>query len=215
MTSYIAEDYSNGGYRQSDIASPLTTTEDRSRNAPIVAACILIGMRQASRGATMTNNRTDGGAPGTGIGEDGDPCPTLAHSHVPAVMAFDERNVTSKANRSNPQPGDPMFTLHSAAPSIAWKESQSGTRVSDVHATLDGNKGSRRMEGVLSGYCVRRLMPIECERCQGMPDDWTRFGVKEDGGEVELSDSARYRLIGNSVAVPVVEWIGKRILATQ
>lgn len=62
------------------------------------------------------------------------------------------------------------------------------------------------------GPCgVRRLMPVEEERCMGMPDDWTRYGVKEDGKEVELSDSARYRLIGNSVAVPVVEWIAKRI----
>ncbi len=67
------------------------------------------------------------------------------------------------------------------------------------------------MEGVMSGYGVRRLMPIECERCQGMPDGFTRYGITEDGKEVELSDSARYRLIGNSVAVPCVEWIAKRI----
>ena len=50
---------------------------------------------------------------------------------------------------------------------------------------------------------VRRLMPIECERLQGFPDGWT------DG----QSDSARYKQLGNAVAVPVVEWIGKRIKA--
>ena len=55
---------------------------------------------------------------------------------------------------------------------------------------------------------VRRLMPIECERLQGFPDDWTRYGHDEK----EISDSARYRMIGNAVAVPVVEWIGRRIL---
>lgn len=54
---------------------------------------------------------------------------------------------------------------------------------------------------------VRRLMPIECERLQGFPDNWTRYG--HDGKEI--SDSARYRMIGNSVAVPCVEWIMKRI----
>lgn len=128
-------------------------------------------------------------------------------------VAFDERNVTSRENRSNPQPGDPMFTLHSSAPSIAWKESQSGVHAGDVHATLDSNKGSRRMEGMMSG--VRRLMLIECERCMGMPDHFTRYGVTEDGKEIELSDSARYRLIGNSVAIPTVEWIAKRIVASE
>lgn len=49
---------------------------------------------------------------------------------------------------------------------------------------------------------VRRLTPTECERLQGFPDGWT------DG----QSDSTRYRQLGNAVAVPVVEWIGKRIM---
>lgn len=53
----------------------------------------------------------------------------------------------------------------------------------------------------------RRFTPIETERLQGLPDDWTRWDA--DGSE--LSDSARYRLIGNSVAVPVVRWIAERM----
>lgn len=52
---------------------------------------------------------------------------------------------------------------------------------------------------------VRRLTPTECERLQGFPDGWT-------GGQV---DSARYRQLGNAVAVPVVEWIGRRIVAAS
>lgn len=52
---------------------------------------------------------------------------------------------------------------------------------------------------------VRRLTPVECERLQGLPDNWT---------EALGSDSARYRAIGNGGAVPVMEWIGRRILAT-
>lgn len=54
---------------------------------------------------------------------------------------------------------------------------------------------------------VRRLTPRECERLQGLPDDWTRW----DAGGQTLSDSARYRLIGNAVAVPVVRWILSRM----
>ena len=53
--------------------------------------------------------------------------------------------------------------------------------------------------GTASG--VRRLTPTECERLQGFPDGWT------DG----QSDSARYRQLGNAVAVPVIRWIGERI----
>lgn len=62
---------------------------------------------------------------------------------------------------------------------------------------------------------VRRLMPIECERLQGLPDDWTKHGRKSDGTTYEQSDSARYRMIGNGGAVPVVEWIGRRIMMQE
>jgi DNA (cytosine-5)-methyltransferase 1 len=56
---------------------------------------------------------------------------------------------------------------------------------------------------------VRRLTPRECERLQGFPDDWTAL----DAGHRPVSDAARYRAIGNAVAVPVIAWIGRRLLA--
>ena len=59
------------------------------------------------------------------------------------------------------------------------------------------------------GMAVRRLTPRECERLQGFPDDWTRYG---EHGE-EIADGPRYRMLGNAVAVPVVEWIARRIVA--
>lgn len=55
---------------------------------------------------------------------------------------------------------------------------------------------------------VRRLTPIECERLQGFPDDWTKTS---NGYDPEESDSLRYAAIGNAVSVPVVEAIAKRI----
>lgn len=60
---------------------------------------------------------------------------------------------------------------------------------------------------------VRRLTPLECERLQGMPDDWSRYGIDENGKEYELSDSARYRIQGNGVALPFWSWLLKRISA--
>ena len=60
---------------------------------------------------------------------------------------------------------------------------------------------------------VRRLTPRECERLQGMPDDWSRWGINEKGEVYELSDSARYRLQGNGIATPFWKWLLKRISA--
>jgi len=57
------------------------------------------------------------------------------------------------------------------------------------------------------GKGVRRLTPLECERLQGFPDNWTAV----DGEDTP--DTPRYRALGNAVTVPVAEWIGRRILA--
>jgi site-specific DNA-cytosine methylase len=60
---------------------------------------------------------------------------------------------------------------------------------------------------------VRRLTPIECERLQGFPDNWTeqRHDYKKDR-VVEQADSSRYKQMGNAVAVPVVDWIIGRLV---
>jgi DNA (cytosine-5)-methyltransferase 1 len=58
--------------------------------------------------------------------------------------------------------------------------------------------------GVSNSLAVRRLTPIECERLQGFPDDYTN--IKE-----KCPDGPRYKAMGNSMAVPVMKWIGQRI----
>jgi hypothetical protein len=78
-------------------------------------------------------------------------------------------------------------------------------------------------------YVVRRLTPTECERLQGYPDDWTKYGVNEKAlkemisiGKKKIklpiepliwriSDSARYKTLGNSLAIPCVEFLLQRI----
>lgn len=57
---------------------------------------------------------------------------------------------------------------------------------------------------IMHGMAVRRLTPIECERLQGFPDGWTDI-------QTDTSDGPRYKALGNSMAVPVMHWIGKRI----
>lgn len=60
------------------------------------------------------------------------------------------------------------------------------------------------------GTVVRRLTPRECERLQGFPDGWTRIPWRGRPAD-ECPDGPRYKAIGNSMAVPVMRWIGERI----
>jgi DNA (cytosine-5)-methyltransferase 1 len=60
---------------------------------------------------------------------------------------------------------------------------------------------------------VRRLTPLECERLQGHPDNWTKVATRPDGTTYEQSDSQRYKQMGNGVAVPVFEWVARRLVA--
>jgi DNA (cytosine-5)-methyltransferase 1 len=63
---------------------------------------------------------------------------------------------------------------------------------------------------IATGMQVRRLTPRECERLQGMPDDHTRIPWRNKPAE-DCPDTPRYKAIGNSMAVPVMRWIGERI----
>jgi site-specific DNA-cytosine methylase len=68
-------------------------------------------------------------------------------------------------------------------------------------------------QAMTDGELVRRLTPVECERLQGFPDDWTKYRVDEKKGLIEQADSPRYKQMGNAVAVPCVEWIINRLAA--
>ena len=57
------------------------------------------------------------------------------------------------------------------------------------------------------GLAVRRLTPRECERLQGFPDDYTAIPYRNG----LAADGPRYKALGNSMAVPVMRWIGERI----
>ena len=64
-------------------------------------------------------------------------------------------------------------------------------------------------------YIVRRLTPLECERLQGYPDGWTDIGEWTDskGKKHKLSDSHRYKALGNSIALPSWMFVLKRMCA--
>lgn len=98
------------------------------------------------------------------------------------------------------------FTASDQANSFAWER--------DVYPTLNAqvpNDSSNIQQGVRLGSAVRRLTPRECERLQGFPDDFTL--VPHRGKP--MADGPRYKMLGNSMAVPVVRWIGERIAAVE
>jgi DNA (cytosine-5)-methyltransferase 1 len=109
---------------------------------------------------------------------------------VPTLNAFDIGD--TRATTAIIQPvlfqgnrvGDPRFYENGVSPTVM---SRWGTGGNNVPLTLEKT--------------VRRLTPIECERLQGFPDNWT----------ADQADSNRYKQMGNAVTVPVVEWIGKRL----
>jgi DNA (cytosine-5)-methyltransferase 1 len=103
---------------------------------------------------------------------------------VAQPIPFDTTQLTSPANYSQPQAGDPCHPLAAGAhpPALA------------------------------TAMQVRRLTPVECERLQGFPDNYTNIAWRK---KPESPDGPRYKALGNSMAVPVMRWIGERIQAVD
>ena len=76
-------------------------------------------------------------------------------------------------------------------------------RLMDKAGALAAQPGAKQQTYIGDDMAVRRLTPLECERLQGFPDGYTAIPGASDGG--------RYKALGNSMAVPVMRWIGERI----
>lgn len=80
----------------------------------------------------------------------------------------------------------------------------------EIAPTLRSGNGGGAVNQIVNVSLVRRLTPKECERLQGFPDDWTKIPYRGKDAE-NCPDGPRYAACGNSMAVPVMQWIGKRI----
>jgi DNA (cytosine-5)-methyltransferase 1 len=108
--------------------------------------------------------------------------------------------------------GDAMFTItktnhHAVAQPIAWDE-ELNAHHNRAGTMMRGGLGGRHDGVMQTNMAVRRLTPVECERLQGFPDGYTN--IKEN-----CPDGPRYKALGNSMAVPVMRWIGERINAAH
>lgn len=143
----------------------------------------------------------------------GDPChPLAAGAHAPAI-AFD-----CKASGQNGfGVGEIASTMRSmghanshqnAGGHLAVAFQCQGSNVGEMGTLRKGNGNvTGGVPFVVPGSAVRRLMPRECERLQGFPDDYTLISMRGK----QAADGPRYKALGNSMAVPVMHWIGKRI----
>ena len=126
------------------------------------------------------------------VKEMGETCQTVTSrwgtggGNVPLVQAYSIRE-DAKANNFSATPLDVTPALQALRPSVQSHHAQTF---------------------IANPYAVRRLTPIECERLQGFPDNHTNIPWR---GKEESPDSPRYKALGNSMAVPCMRWLGKRI----
>ena len=131
------------------------------------------------------------------------------------TACFNERQVTSNVNRDRCRP-EVSGTLHSSAPSVAFtihgtdktaKVASETDMCGSLRTKPPGSIENSSTTVICHSYGVRRLMPVECERLQGFPDNWTNVTRRNKSA----ADGPRYKAIGNSIAVNCSRWILERI----
>ncbi|HBR3211931.1 phage N-6-adenine-methyltransferase [Klebsiella pneumoniae] len=116
------------------------------------------------------------------------------------------------SDNSNANGGQPPAIAYAFKPGQGAKARGIGFAEEQSPTLTSASSGTNLTPAVMHGVSVRRLMPVECERLQGFPDSHTLISWR--GKEAtECPDGPRYRAIGNSMAVPVMRWIGERIAA--
>ena len=182
----------------------------------------------------VTRNKASNGL---GVGKVGGPCPTLTTADVHSVFyeAY-QHNGYRESEISGTLTADQNSTIRGDTPLVIKECYQKtiGTLcardykgvgsqyvqenkliVEKVVNRVQGNKEKpKSIKDILKRavqkvtYIIRRLTPVECERLQGYPDNWTKYGA--DG--TEIADTARYRAIGNSICVYCAERVYRGIL---
>jgi DNA (cytosine-5)-methyltransferase 1 len=118
--------------------------------------------------------------------------------------------------------GTPGSSVNASGPTVmqavgSFKPGQSAAArsigyESEVAPALEGGGGGNNKPAVHVAMQVRRLTPVECERLQGFPDGYTNIPWRKKD---EAADGPRYKALGNSMAVPCMQWIGERIAKVE
>lgn len=124
-------------------------------------------------------------------------CVVMAHGQANAEIRQDGQATTLTCNHEAP-----ILAVNG----FHWQNGFGAAVNGDLCGTLIKNQ----TPAAQIGSSVRRLTPVECERLQGFPDDLTRIPWRGRPAE-DCPDGPRYKACGNSMAVPVMRWIGERI----
>lgn len=148
-------------------------------------------------------------------------CPTITQAmgmgggHIPIVNTYGiPGNWIGRKPENGGNATEPMDNI---AP-CQTKTDRHAVAVTDIAGTLTLGFGARGVDSdqISNGNCaisnglVRRLTPVECERLQGFPDNYTQIPYRNKKAD-DCPDGPRYAALGNSMAVPVMHWIGKRL----
>jgi DNA (cytosine-5)-methyltransferase 1 len=150
-----------------------------------------------------------------GCGMQEDIAYTLEARHHAQAVAFDLRQITSKANRTRCEAGLPVPALNTdAGMHVAFAQNvRNEVRLcggdGQTISALGAEQGTHQTPRIAESMAVRRLTPRECERLQGWPDDHTLVPYRGK----PMADGPRYKIIGNGWALPCVQWIARRIVA--
>ena len=157
-----------------------------------------------------------GGKSSCNVKEGQAPTLTCTHGGEPAVC-YSTSHGGFHVNPSKDIANTLMSTDYKDSPTVCYAvDCRNGTE-SDKNGALQSNS-AHSLNGnnvVRVRYIVRRLTPLECERLQGFPDGWTDIGeyINSKGKKCKTSDAARYKALGNSIALPSWRWVLKRISA--
>ena len=135
-------------------------------------------------------------------------------------IPFDTTQVTSPGNYSNPKAGDPCHPLaaEANAPTVALEQepvqvqwASGGGQVENPTMQALRSNAEHSYQFLRGGFGVRRLTAVECEKLQSLPVGWTEFGLDATGKQIPMSDSQRYKMLGNAVTSNVSHWIANRV----
>lgn len=220
-TPLIVNNTGQGWWNESDVASPLRNSVAGGKEATLVA--FAFGSHAGTAEGDQTNRSHSAGGPvGFGISEE--LSYSLRGGRTQAVALFDERNVTSKANRAACRP-DVAPMMHAEPFALAFSSKDYGADAQvELSPTLraGGHDGSHANAGVPPAVLhagVRRLTPRECERLQSFADDYTLIRYPTHSAKTGkplkrprwAADGPRYKACGNSMNVEVIRWILNRI----
>ena len=223
-----------------DIAGAVTASAGRRRGAGVDPGGIVVDQPYAvancltARTAKGMNSTLDEGQTPIIVHGTQDPC-TSDIAHALGRNSGQENAVVTAIRTANTSANgrgiaeEVAYTLDGAnGQTVAFAQNQQSyiaqgvslrTRGGEVCAELAGGispalrasqGGSDKAHVLDSDTCVRRLTPRECERLQGFPDDYTQIAWRKKTPD-NCPDGPRYKALGNSMAVPVMRWIGERI----